>query len=132
MKVSRVIVYLKTVKREMAALIHPRSIRVTKLDGKALDDTVLRSIFAFLSAYIIIFVVSILIVSLDGFDFETNFSAVAATFNNIGPGFHAVGPTANFSAYSILSKIILALDMLIGRLEIFPILLLFAPSTWKR
>lgn len=131
-KVSRVIIYLKSVKREMGSLIHPRSIRVTKLEGKAVDNAVLRSAFAFISAYLVIFVVSLLIVSLDGFDFETNFTAVAATFNNIGPGLGEVGPVSNFGAYSILSKIVLSLDMLIGRLEIFPILLLFAPSTWKK
>ena len=131
-KVSRVIIYLKSVKREMGSLIHPRSIRVTKLEGKAVDNTVLRSAFAFISAYLVIFVISLLIVSLDGFDFETNFTAVAATFNNIGPGLGKVGPVSNFSAYSILSKVVLSLDMLIGRLEIFPILLLFAPSTWKK
>lgn len=131
-KVSRVIIYLKSVKKEMAALIHPRSVKVTKLEGKVVDDVMMRSVFAFLSAYLAIFVVSLLVISLDGFDLETNFSAVAATFNNIGPGLGAVGPVSNFSAYSVLSKIVLSLDMLIGRLEIFPILLLFAPSTWKK
>ena len=131
-KVSRIVIYMKSVKKEMAALIHPRSVKVTKLEGKVVDDTMLRSVFAFLSAYLVIFVISLLVVSLDGFDLETNFSAVAATFNNIGPGLGAVGPVSNFSAYSVLSKIVLSLDMLIGRLEIFPILLLFAPSTWKK
>lgn len=132
MKVSRIIVYIKSIKREMASLIHPRSVRVTKLDKKVIDDGIVRSIFAFLSAYLLIFLASLLIVSLDGFDFETNFSAIAATFNNIGPGFGGVGPMANFDGYSILSKIVMSLDMLIGRLEIFPILILFAPSNWKK
>lgn len=132
MKVSRIVVYMKSIKREMAALIHPRSVKVMKLEGKAVDDAMMRSVFAFLSAYLVIFVVSLLIISLDGFDFETNFSAVAATFNNIGPGLAGVGPMSNFSAYSVISKIVLSLDMLIGRLEIFPILLLFAPNTWKK
>ncbi len=131
-KVSRIVIYLKSVKREMGSLIHPRSIRLIKLEGKTLDSVVLRSVFAFLSAYLVIFVLSLLIISVDGFDLETNFSAVAATFNNIGPGFGAVGPVSNFASYSIVSKIVLSLDMLIGRLEIFPILLLFAPSTWKK
>lgn len=132
MKVSRIVVYMKSIKREMAALIHPRSVKVMKLEGKAVDSTMLRSIFSFLSAYLVIFVVSLLIVTLDGFDLETNFSAVAATFNNIGPGLGGVGPTSNFAGYSVLSKLVLSLDMLIGRLEIFPILLLFAPNTWKK
>lgn len=131
-KVSRILVYFKAVKNEMAALIHPRSIKVVKLEGKVIDSTVTKSVFAYISAYLIIFVISVLIISLDGFDFETNFSAVTATFNNIGPGFNAVGPTCNFSGYSVLAKIVLSLDMLIGRLEIFPILLLFSPSTWKK
>ena len=132
MKVSRIVVYMKSIKREMAALIHPRSVKVMKLEGKAVDSAMLRSIFSFLSAYLVIFVVSLLIVTLDGFDLETNFSAVAATFNNIGPGLGGVGPTSNFDGYSVLSKLFLSLDMLIGRLEIFPILLLFAPNTWKK
>lgn len=132
MKVSRIVVYMKSIKREMAALIHPRSVKVMKLEGKAVDSAMLRSIFSFLSAYLVIFVVSLLIATLDGFDLETNFSAVAATFNNIGPGLGGVGPTSNFAGYSVLSKLVLSLDMLIGRLEIFPILLLFAPNTWKK
>ena len=132
MKVSRIVVYMKSIKREMAALIHPRSVKVMKLEGKAVDSAMLRSIFSFLSAYLVIFVVSLLIVTLVGFDLETNFSAVAATFNNIGPGLGGVGPTSNFAGYSVLSKLVLSLDMLIGRLEIFPILLLFAPNTWKK
>lgn len=131
-KVSRILVYFKAVKNEMAALIHPRSIKTVKLEGKVVDAGMTRSIFAYISAYLIIFVLSILVVSLDGFDFETNFSAVAATYNNIGPGLGGVGPMSNFSGYSVLSKIVLSLDMLIGRLEIFPILLLFSPSTWKK
>lgn len=132
MKVSRIVVYMKSIKREMAVLIHPRSVKVMKLEEKAVDSAMLRSIFSFLSAYLVIFVVSLLIVTLDGFDLETNFSAVAATFNNIGPGLGGVGPTSNFAGYSVLSKLVLSLDMLIGRLEIFPILLLFAPNTWKK
>lgn len=91
-----------------------------------------RSIFAYISAYVIIFAISLLILSLDGFDLETNFSALASAYNNIGPGLGAVGPMSNFGAYSALSKIVLSLDMLIGRLEIFPILILFTPSTWKK
>ena len=91
-----------------------------------------RSINVFLIAYVLIFAFSILLIAFDNLDMTTNFSAVAATFNNIGPGFGAVGPVSNFASYSIVSKIVLSLDMLIGRLEIFPILLLFAPSTWKK
>lgn len=132
MKVSRIILYCRYVKREILSLIHPRSVRVTKLEGEVVDDGMMHSLFGFLAAYVLILAVSVLIVSMDGFDFETNFSAVAATFNNIGPGFGAVGATCNFAGYSALSKVVLSLDMLIGRLEIFPILVLFAPSTWRR
>ena len=132
MKVSRIVVYMKSIKREMAALIHPRSVKVMKLEGKAVDSAMLRSIFSFLSAYLVIFVVSLLIVTLDGFDLETNFSAVAATFNNIGPGLNVVGPTGNFAGFSMFSKIVLIFDMLAGRLEIFPMLILLAPGTWKK
>lgn len=131
-KVSRILVYFKSVKKEINSLIHPRSIKTVKLEGKAVDATMARSIFAYLSAYVIIFAISLLIISLDGFDLETNFSAVASAYNNIGPGLGAVGPLSNFGVYSMLSKIVLSLDMLIGRLEIFPILILFAPSTWKK
>lgn len=131
-KVSRVLVYFKAVKNEIGSLIHPRSIKTVKLEGKAIDATMTRSIFAYISAYVIIFAISLLILSLDGFDLETNFSALASAYNNIGPGLGAVGPMSNFGAYSALSKIVLSLDMLIGRLEIFPILILFTPSTWKK
>ncbi len=132
MKVSRVIVYFRYIKREILGLIHPRSVRVTKLEGEVIDEGMMHSLFGFLAAYVMIFAVSVLIVSFDGFSFETNFSAVAATFNNIGPGFAQVGATCNFAGYSVISKIVLSLDMLIGRLEIFPILVLFAPATWRR
>lgn len=131
-KVSRIVVYFKSVKNEIASLVHPRSIKTVKLDGKVVDAAMTRSIFAYISAYVVIFALSVLIVSLDGFDFETNFSAVASAYNNIGPGLGAVGPLSNFGGYSVLAKIVLSLDMLIGRLEIFPILILFTPSTWKR
>ena len=131
-KVSRIVMYFKSIKNEIASLIHPRSIKVVKFEGKVIDSTVRKSIFAYISAYLFIFVLSVLIVRLDGFDFETNFSAVAATYNNIGPGFGLVGPTSNFDQYSALAKMVLSLDMLIGRLEIFPILVLFSPSTWKK
>ena len=85
-----------------------------------------------MAAYIIIFTVSVLLVSLDGYSMTTNFTAVAATFNNIGPGLEGVGPTANFGFYSSFSKLVLTFDMLAGRLELFPMLLLFAPETWKK
>lgn len=130
-KVSRVVILLKAVKKELGSLIHPRSVKVLKLDGKPIEHNVLRSINTFLGAYIVIFTFSVLIVSLDNFDFATNFTAVAATFNNIGPGLAGAGPLQNFSKFSALSKYVMMFDMLAGRLEVFPLLLIFAPSTWK-
>ena len=130
-KVSRVVILLKAVKKELGSLIHPRSVKVLKLDGKPIEHNVLRSINTFLCAYIVIFTFSVLIVSLDNFDFATNFTAVAATFNNIGPGLAGAGPLQNFSNFSALSKYVMMFDMLAGRLEVFPLLLIFAPSTWK-
>ncbi|GLC82999.1 TrkH family potassium uptake protein [Lacrimispora brassicae] len=130
-KVSRVVILIKAVKKELGSMIHPRSVKVLKLEGKPIEHNVLRSINTFLGAYIIIFTASVLIVSLDNFDFTTNFTAVAATFNNIGPGLAGAGPAQNFSHFSPLSKYVMMFDMLAGRLEVFPMLLIFAPSTWK-
>ncbi len=130
-KVSRILILLKAVKKELGSLIHPRSVKVLKLEGKPIEHHVLRSINTFFGAYIVIFTISVLIVSLDNFDFTTNFTAVAATFNNIGPGLAGAGPAQNFSHFSPLSKYVMMFDMLAGRLEIFPMLLIFAPSTWK-
>ncbi|WP_349948182.1 TrkH family potassium uptake protein [Lacrimispora sp. BS-2] len=130
-KVSRVVILLKAVKKELASMLHPRSVKIIKLEGKPVEHNVLRSINTFLGAYIVIFTVSVLIVSLDNFDFTTNFTAVAATFNNIGPGLAGAGPLQNFSHFSALSKYVMMFDMLAGRLEVFPMLLIFAPSTWK-
>ena len=131
-KVSRSIIYIKSTARELSMLIHPRSVKVLKTDGKAIDDGVIRSAGAFLMCYVLVFAVSVLLVSLDGMDPSTTFTAVAATINNIGPGLEQVGPTANFSIFTPFSKLVLMFDMLAGRLEIFPMLLLFSPRTWKR
>ena len=131
MKVSRMIVYIKSVRKEIRALVHPRSVRAIKLDGKVLDENKVRTITTYMAAYLMVFAFTLLVVSRDDYDFETNFLAVAATINNIGPGFGSVGPLSNFSGFSDLSKIIMSFVMLTGRLEIFPILILFSPSTWK-
>ena len=101
-------------------------------NGKTVDERILANTNAYLAAYVIIIIVSFLLISLDGFSTGTNISAVLACFNNIGPGLEAVGPTCNFSAYSDFSKFVLILDMLAGRLEIFPILVLFSRGTWVR
>lgn len=132
MKVSRVIIWLKTFFKELKVMIHPRNIYKITVDGRKVEHEVIRSVNVFLVAYILVYVVSVLLVSLDGFDFFTNFSGVAATINNVGPGFNVVGPMENFSVFSPLSKLVLIFDMIAGRLELFPILLLFSPSTWKK
>ena len=102
------------------------------MDKQPIETTVVKSVSAYLSMYVIIFILSTLIVSIDGFDYETNFTAVAATLNNIGPGLSIVGPTGNFAGFSVLSKFVLMFDMLAGRLELLPMLILLSPDTWKR
>ena len=131
-KVSRILISAKAVKKELYRLIHPRNVKVLKMDGKKVEHETLRSINVFLFAYTIVFVISIFIVSLDNFEFSGTFTAVAATLNNIGPGLGQVGPMSNFSEFSVLSKCVMMFDMLAGRLEIFPMLLLLVPATWKR
>lgn len=131
-KVERILIYLKTVKKEFAHLCHPRNIKVIQVDGKPVAHDVLRSANIFLISYIGIFIGSVLIVSLDGYDMVTNFTAVASALGNIGPGLSLVGPTCNFDGLSMLSKYVCMFDMLAGRLELFPLLILLYPSTWKR
>lgn len=132
MKVSRFIIYFKTAKKELSYLIHPRSVKIVKMDGKKIEHEVIRSANIFLICYVVIFAVSLLLLSLENYDFTTNFTAVAATFNNIGPGLNLVGPTQNFAFWGFFSKIVIIFDMLAGRLEIFPMLILFSPATWRK
>lgn len=131
-KVSRILIYFKTFKKEMNQLCHPRNVKVIKVDDKPLAHNVLRSANVFLIAYMFLFVISFLLISLDGYNFETNFTAVASAVGNIGPGFSLVGPTKNFDLFSNFSKSVLMFDMLAGRLEIFPLLVLFNPATWRK
>ena len=131
-KISRLLILLKSIRIEFSRMIHPREVKKIRMDGHAVKPEVLRTAHVYLVIYWAIFLLSILLISVDNFDFTTNFTAVAATFNNIGPGLAGVGPVSNFSGYSIFSKYILMLGMLIGRLELYPVLLLFMPATWKR
>ena len=131
-KISRILIYLKTVKKEIAQLCHPRNVKVIKIDGKPLAHNVLRSANIFLIVYMMIFVGSALLISVDEFDLVTNFTAVASALGNIGPGLSLVGPTRNFDLYSGFSKYVLMFDMLAGRLELFPLLVCLSPSTWKK
>lgn len=131
-KSIRIVILLKTIRRDIAKIIHPRSVYTIKVDGKIVDDDILSGVMTFFFAFIAIFALSVLAVSLDGNGMISNFTAVASCIGNIGPGLGIVGPMSNFSGYSILSKLVLSFCMLAGRLEIFPILLLFAPTFWKR
>lgn len=132
MKVSRFIIYIKSALKEMATLLHPNSVKKIKMDGKIIDHETIRSANIYLIIYVMLMAVSIIIVSLDQFDLVTTVTSVIATFNNIGPGLGAVGPAGNFHSLSILSKLVLIFDMLTGRLEIFPIVILFVRDTWKK
>ncbi|MBO5061002.1 MAG: TrkH family potassium uptake protein [Clostridia bacterium] len=131
-KVSRIIIFVKSIFKELITAVHPNSVRKITLNKRPVEHEVVRVVNVYMAAYIMIFVTSILIISIDNFDFTTNFTAIAATLNNIGPGLNAVGPTQNFSIYSPLSTLVFIADMLIGRLEIFPLLLLFTPPAWRK
>lgn len=131
-KVSRIVILCKTIRKEIEYYIHPRSVKKIKMDDRQIEHEVLRSVNVYLITYALVFSVSLLIISIDNYDFNTNVTAVLATFNNIGPGLGLVGPTQNFDLFSPLSKYVLMFDMLAGRLELFPMLLLFAPHIWKK
>lgn len=131
-KISRIMIYLKQVTKELMQQIHPRRVHVIKMEGKELPHSTAHSCNVLLMTYIIVLFASFLLISFDGFDTTTNFTAVIATLNNIGPGLNMVGPTGNFSEFSDFSKYVLMFDMLAGRLEIFPMILLFHPATWKK
>ena len=131
-KISRIILLFKEVRKEFSLLVHPRNVKLVKMDGKAVNHDIMRTTSMYLVLYIGLFAVSFLLVSIDNMDFTTSFTAVAANLNNTGPGLGAVGPVGNYADFSILSKIVFIFDMLAGRLEIYPLLLLFAPSAWKK
>lgn len=130
-KCGRALLVLKSLHRSVRQVVHPQKVQAVRLNGQAVDEKVLQNTNAYLAAYIIIIGISYLLISVDGFSITTNFSAVLACFNNIGPGFEMVGPACNFGAYSTFSKLVLIMDMLAGRLEIFPILILFSRATWR-
>ena len=130
-KCGRVVLYLKMLRQRVAKALHPDRVKKITMNNQPVNSDVLSATGSYLIAYVLIIIVSTLLISVDNFSFETNFSAVMATFNNIGPGFGAVGAVCNYSGFSMFSKIILTIDMLAGRLEIFPILVLFSTQTWK-
>jgi trk system potassium uptake protein TrkH len=131
-KVSRIIILVKGVIREFRYALHPRQAKRITIDSKPIDDEVVRSVNSYIVCYIVVFSVSLLALSVEGHDLVTNFTAVTATINNIGPGLAKVGPASNYGFFSAPSKLILTFDMLAGRLELLPMLLLFHPATWKK
>lgn len=131
-KVSRLVILVKTIKKELHTFLHPRSLKKLKMDGHTLEHETVRATNVFLIAYVLIFSFSVLLVAFDGNDLITNFTAVASALNNIGPGLELVGPMGNFGLFSNGAKLVLIFDMLAGRLEIFPLLLLFVRDTWKK
>ncbi len=132
LKCTRVLLLFKSLGRNIKQILNPNKVLVVRNNKRTVDETVLDNLGAYLAAYVIIGVLSFLVISLDGFSVETNLSAMLACFNNIGPGFDAVGPMSNFSGYSVLSKLVLSFDMLAGRLEIFPMLVIFSAPTWRK
>lgn len=132
LKVSRVLLLLKSIRRTVRRAIHPRRVQSVRMDGRVVDAAVLNNVNAYLAVYCVILLLSFVVVSVDGYSIGTNLSAVASCFNNVGPGFELVGATGNYGHYSDVSKLVLTADMLLGRLEIFPLLALFSPDTWSR
>ena len=132
LKVSRVLILLKRVRRELRRMIHPRSVNSVQFEGKTIPDVTLNNVTVYLAIYFFIYFIVLLLLSFEPFDFETNFSATAACFNNVGPGFSLVGPASSYSAYSPFSKWVLSFAMLFGRLEIFPLILTLSPTTWSK
>ena len=132
LKVARLMLLFKNLRRNIRQILNPRKIQVVRNNGAAVSNKVLENANAYLSAYVLILFISFAVLSLDGFSVTTNFTAALSSLNNMGPGLEAIGPVCNFSQFSPFSKLILCLDMLLGRLEIFPILVLFSRSTWKR
>lgn len=130
-KVSRFVILVKTLGKELTSYIHPKSIKKIKMEGKPIEHEVMRSTNVYFITFMIVFSASVLAISFEGKDLITNFTAVAATINNIGPGLEMVGPTQNFGLFHPFSKYVLMFDMLAGRLELFPLLILFHPAIWK-
>ena len=131
-KCSRVLLLLRSIRREIRQVIHPREVHVVKLDGQVVDEDTLHSVHIFIAAYMLITLLAVLLVSLDNFSLETNFSAVVSCIGNVGPGLADVGPMGNYAAYSGFSKFILSMCMIIGRLEVLPVMVLFSANAWKR
>ena len=131
-KVSRMLLLLKSVGRNIRRMLRPRSVSRVHMDGQLIEEETLHGVYGYMTVYGMIAIFTILLISLDNFSIETNVTATLACLNNIGPGLDLVGPMGNYSPFSDLSKLLLSLNMLIGRLEIFPMLMLFVPAAWRR
>ena len=127
-----ILILFKSISKDIRLLIHPNHVRKIEIDGRKIEHNIIRSTNVYMICYFILFVVSVLIISFDNHSLVTNFTAVATTINNVGPGLDMVGPTSNFDFFSDISKLVLIFNMLAGRLELFPVLLLFSPATWKK
>ena len=132
LKIYRLMILLRGALNEVGSMIFPRRIKRVTVDGHPVDPEIVRATTVYIVWYFLVFGLSLFLISFDQFDLVTNFTAVTATINNIGPGLGVVGPTGNFSGFSVFSKLVLMFDMLAGRLELFPVLVLFSPSTWKK
>ena len=131
-KVSRILMLFKGIARELSTIVHPRQVKKITLDGRTVEHEVTRSVNAYIATFIVIFTVSLIAISFENRDLITNFTAVTTTLNNVGPGLGGVGPTSNFASFSPFSKLVLIFDMLAGRLELFPMLVLFSPATYRK
>lgn len=131
-KVSRFLILVKSIKQEVRRMLHPKAVTIVKINGKRVGNDTIRSVYIYFISYILVMMMSILLVSINNFDFATTFSSVLTTLNNVGPGISMVGPVENFHMFSPLSKLVFCMDMLLGRLEIFPYLLLMSPELWRR
>lgn len=131
-KVSRFLILWKSILKQVKGMLHPKSVNVVKVNGKKIGNETLQGVYAYFSAYVFVFGISVLLVALDNFDFATTISGVLTTLSNVGPGISRVGPIENFQSFSVLSKIVFSMDMLIGRLEIFPFLMICSPSFWRK
>jgi trk system potassium uptake protein TrkH len=131
-KVARVVMLFKSIKRELQKLLHPRAVSTIRLDGKRVDEKTISSLGVYLAIYALFFCTVVFLLGFDAFDLETNISVAASCVNNIGPGFGAAGPASSYAMFSPFSKVVLSLTMLLGRLEIFPLILTLSPSTWVK
>ena len=132
MKISRIIIFFKAAKQDLNKMLHTHAVTTVRFEGKPLDEKVLRGVHNYFNIYMLLLAVSILLISLDGFDLVTTFTSVVTCINNVGPGLEVVGPMGNFAGFSAPAKLLLSFDMLAGRLELYPMLALFSPRLWQK